>query len=424
MDREDHEALLELTLWQDNMRQAWRTVKANDGAAGVDGKDIAQTAQHLRRHWPKIAQQLRRGQYRPGAIRQVQIPKPDGGIRVLGIPNVQDRLIQQALLQVLQERFEPQMSAHSYGYRPGRNAQQAVLAAQALVKGGKRWAVDIDLKDFFNQIDHDILLREVGRQVLDKRLRRLLALYLRAPTRDAQGQQRKRLKGVPQGAPLSPLLSNIYLDLLDKELERRGVSFVRYADDIAIYAGSQQAAQRLYQGVVGWLREHLKLEVNPDKSGVGPTDDSGLLGYRIRSDASLQLAPRTIQRYKQRVRQHWNARGSLRAKEQRKQWLMYLRGWANYFGLVGAWWQLQALSGWTRRHMRKFAWQRWHNAKGRRKALQRLGLTGRILGMASSRLGAWALAAHAVLQRALPNARLRQWNFLTPSDLVTPPGVH
>lgn len=423
MDTEDHEGLLELTLWQDNMRQAWRTVKANDGAAGVDGKDIAQTAQHLRRHWPKIAQQLRRGRYRPGAIRQVQIPKPDGGSRTLGIPNVQDRLIQQALLQVLQERFDPGMSAHSYGYRPGRSAQQAVLAARALVQGGKRWVVDIDLKDFFNQIDHDILLREVGKQVLDTRLRRLLALYLRAPTRDAQGHKRKRHKGVPQGAPLSPLLSNIYLDLLDKELERRGVAFVRYADDIAIYAGSQQAAQRIYEGVVGWLREHLRLEVNPAKSGVGPTDDSGLLGYRIGSDASLQLAPRSIQRYKQRVRQHWDARASLSAHERRAQWLLYLRGWANYFALVSVPRTLQALSGWTRRHLRKFAWQRWHNASGRRRALQRLGLNGRILGMASSRLGAWALAGQAVLHRALPNARLRQWKLLTPSDLVYPQGV-
>lgn len=420
MDTEDHEGLLELMLWPDNMREAWRSVRANDGAAGVDGKDIAQTALHLKQHWPRIALQIRRGQYRPGAIREVQIPKPDGGTRTLGIPNVQDRLIQQALLQVLQERFDAEMSPHSYGYRPGRNAQQAVLAAQAMVRQGRRWVVDIDLKDFFNQIDHDILLREIGEEVIDRRLRRLIALYLRAPTRDAQGQQRKRRKGVPQGAPLSPLLSNIYLDLLDKELERRGVSFVRYADDIAIYAGSQQAAERIYESVVRWLREHLKLEVNPEKSGVGPTDGSSLLGYRIDGDGGLHLAPKTVQRYKQRVREHWNARRSLAADEQRQQWLLFIRGWTNYFGLVTAKRELKQLSGWARRHMRKFMWQRWHNAKGRRKALARLGLTGRILGMASSRLGAWTLAGHVVLQRALPNARLRQWNFLTPSDLVMP----
>jgi RNA-directed DNA polymerase len=265
MDTEDHEGLLELMLWSDNMRQAWRVVKANDGAAGADGKDIAQTAQHLKQHWPKIARQIRRGQYRPGPIREVQIPKPDGRQRTLGIPNVQDRLIQQALLQVLQESFDALMSPHSYGYRPGRSAHQAIGAAQALVRQGKRWVVDIDLKDFFNQIDHDILLREVGKQVIDAKLRRLIALYLRAPTRDAQGQQRKRQRGVPQGAPLSPLLSNVYLDLLDQELQRRGVAFVRYADDIAIFAGSQQAAERIYESVVQWLRKHLKLEVNTEK---------------------------------------------------------------------------------------------------------------------------------------------------------------
>lgn len=420
MDTEDHEGLLELMLWSDNMRQAWRVVKANDGAAGADGKDIAQTAQHLKQHWPTIARQIRRGQYRPGPIRQVQIPKPDGGQRTLGIPNVQDRLIQQALLQVLQERFDALMSPHSYGYRPGRNAHQAIEAAQALVRQGKRWVVDIDLKDFFNQIDHDILLREVGRQVVDTKLRRLIALYLRAPTRDAQGQQRKRPRGVPQGAPLSPLLSNVYLDLLDQELQSRGVAFVRYADDIAIFAGSQQAAQRIYESVVQWLRKHLKLEVNTEKSGVGPTDDSSLLSYRIHSNGSLRVAAKAMERYKQRVREHWNARRSMTLDEHRRQWQQFVRGWTHYFGLVTYVSALEPLCGWTRRHMRKFMWQRWHNAKGRRNALERLGLRGRILCMASSRLGAWALSKQAVLHRALPKWRLAEWGFLTPSDLIGP----
>lgn len=420
MDTEDHEGLLELMLWADNMHQAWRVVKANDGAAGVDGKDIAQTRQHLQRHWPTIARQLRRGKYRPGAIREVKIPKPDGGERTLGIPNVQDRLIQQALLQVLQDRLDAQMSPHSYGYRPGRNAHQAIRAAQAFVLQGKRWVVDIDLKDFFNQIDHDILLREVGKEVIDPKVLKLIALFLRAPTRDAQGQQRKRLKGVPQGAPLSPLLSNVYLDLLDQELERRGVSFVRYADDIAIFVGSQQAGERIYESVVQWLRKHLRLEVNPAKSGVGPTDGSSLLGYRIRSDGSLHVAAKAVARYKQRVREHWNGRNSVTLQEQRERWQQFVRGWSNYFSLVTAKRAMKLLSGWTRRHMRKFMWQRWHNRAGRRNALQRLGLSGRILGMASSRLGAWPLSANAVLQRSLPNARLTEWGFLTPSDLVGP----
>jgi len=418
MDTQDHEGLLEQMLWADNMRQAWRVVKANDGAAGVDGKDIAQTRQHLKRHWPTIAGQLRGGKYRPGAIREVHIPKPNGGQRTLGIPNVQDRLIQQALLQILQPRLDARMSPHSYGYRPGRSAHQAIRAAQAHVRQGKRWVVDIDLKDFFNQIDHDILMREVGKEVIDRKLLKLIAQYLRAPTRDAQGQQRKRGRGVPQGAPLSPLLSNVYLDLLDQELERRGVSFVRYADDIAIFAGSQQAGERIYEGVVQWLRKHLKLEVNTDKSGVGPTDDSSLLGYRIDGEGGLHVAAKAIERYKQKVREHWSARRSITLREQRQQWQQFVRGWSDYFSLASARSALDGLSGWTRRHMRKYFWQRWHNRAGRRNALQRLGLRGRILGMASSRLGAWALSAHAVLQRALTNARLATWGFLTPSDLA------
>jgi RNA-directed DNA polymerase len=422
MDTEDHEGLLELMLWPDNMHQAWRVVKANDGAAGVDGKDIEQTRRHLQQHWATIARQIRCGQYRPGAIREVQIPKAGGGQRTLGIPNVQDRLIQQGLLQVLQERLDANMSAHSYGYRPGRNAHQAIRAAQAMVRQGKRWVVDIDLKDFFNQIDHDILLREVGKEVLEPKLLKLIARYLRAPSRDAQGQQRKRRKGVPQGAPLSPLLSNVYLDLLDQELERRGVTFVRYADDIAIFAGSQQAAERIYEGVVQWLRKHLRLEVNTDKSGVGPTDDSSLLGYRIASDGSLHVAAKALERYKQRVREHWSARRNATWEEQRLQWGQFVRGWSNYFSLVTWASALKLLSGWTRRHMRKYMWQRWHNREGRRNALLRLGLRGRILGMASSRLGAWPLAANAVLQRSLTNARLAAWGFFTPSDLARPTG--
>lgn len=419
-DTEDHDGLLELTLWADNMRQAWRAVKANDGAAGPDGKDIAQTALHLKQHWPRVAEQIRRGLYRPGPIREVQIPKPNGGQRTLGIPNVQDRLIQQALLQVLQPRFDAQMSRYSFAYRPGRNAHQAIRTAQALVRQGKCWVVDIDLKDFFNQIDHDILMREVKRQVVDRKLRKLIALYLRAPTRDAQGQQRKRRKGVPQGAPLSPLLSNVYLNLLDQELEHRGVSFVRYADDIAIFAGSEQAAERIYESVVQWLSKHLKLEVNRDKSGIGPTDDSSLLGYRVHRDGRLQLAPKAAERYKERVRQQWNARAGGSFQEVRQRWQDFVRGWSNYFGLVTSPGLLDRLSGWTRRHMRKYMWQRWHNRKGRRNALQRLGLRGRILGIASSRLGAWPLSGHPALQGSLTNARLASWGLLTPSDLVRP----
>jgi RNA-directed DNA polymerase len=411
---EDEHSQLELMLLRPNMQRAWKAVKANDGAAGVDGKTIAQTREQLKRHWPQTAAQLRRGRYRPAAVREVLIPKADGRQRTLGIPTVQDRLIQQAMLQVLDEEFDPAMSAHSYGFRRGRSAHDALRAASGHVAAGKGWVVDIDLKDFFNQIDHDILMREVSRKVWDKRVLKLIGGYLRAPMQSADGTRQGRVKGVPQGGPLSPLLSNIYLDMLDKELERRGVAFVRYADDVAIFAGSPRAAQRIYEGVVKWLSAELKLQVNADKSGVGPSDEGGLLGYRIESDGELSVAPKALEKMKQRVRQLWDGRQSVTLAQLRQQWREYIVGWWNYFALAEPSRSLRGIGGWIRRHMRKYFWLRWHNRQGRRNALERLGVTGRSLGVAGSRRGAWRMARHAVLQQALKTVRLHRWGLSIP----------
>ncbi len=418
MEKEEEHRQLELILLRTNMQRAWKAVKANDGAAGVDGKTIAQTHEQLRRHWPQIAQRVREGSYRPAAVREVQIPKADGRMRTLGIPTVQDRVIQQAMLQVLQDEFDPTMSPHSYGYRPGKSAHDALRAASAYVVQGKGWVVDIDLKDFFNQIDHDILMREVGRRVRDKRVLKLIGRYLRAPMHTAQGTQEPRRRGVPQGGPLSPLLSNIYLDGLDKELQSRGVAFVRYADDIAIFAGSPRSAQRIYDSVVQWLRTHRKLEVNAGKSGVGPSEESALLGYRIQKDGKLSVAPKALDKLKRSIRQMWDARWSIPLAQRREKWGQYIVGWWNYFGLIDPERCLRGVGGWARRHMRKYFWQRWHNRKGRRNALDRLGITGRSLGMASSRRGAWRLARHPTLQQALPTARLRRWGLFIPWELA------
>lgn len=405
---------LEAVLESSNLRGAWRAVKANAGAGGVDGRDIEQTRAHLKVHWEAIAQKLAAGRYRPGAVRAHAIPKASGGERVLGIPNVQDRLIQQAILQVLTPVFDGQMSEHSYGFRPGRSAHQALEAARGFVAAGKRWVVDIDLKSFFDEVNHDKLMHRVAREVRDKRLLRLIADYLRAPLRLPDGSQKARDRGTPQGGPLSPLLANIYLHPLDCELQRRGVAFVRYADDIAIFVQSERAAKRVLASVTEWIEKELKVEVNRDKSGTGRSEDTQLLGFRIHEDAMLSVAQRALTGLKTKVRQLWDARRPWRLEELRRSWRRYIDGWWNYFGYADRNAQVLRLSGWIRRHMRKYFWLRWHDRKGRAQALRRLGVRGRGLGVASCRRGAWPMSRHVVVQQALRTAQLSRAGFALP----------
>jgi RNA-directed DNA polymerase len=415
------EGTLESVLEAQNLKRAWKVVKANAGAAGVDGRDIQQTRSHLKAHWERIAQKLKAGQYRPGAIRAVPIPKANGGTRTLGIPNVQDRLIQQAILQVLSPVFEPGMSEHSYGFRPGRSAHDAVDAARAYVAAGKTWVVDIDLKSFFDQINHDKLMHAVACQVRNKTLLKLIGDYLRAPMQEPDGSKRARGSGTPQGGPLSPLLANIYLHPLDVELDKRGVAFVRYADDIAIFAGSERAAKRLLASVVKWLEEELKIEVNRDKSGTGPSDQTQLLGFRIHRKGEVSIAPKAIERLKAQVRDLWERRRHRTEDELKRCWRSYIEGWWNYFGYANWQAEVRRLSGWIRRHMRKYYWQRWHNPKGRANALRRLGVRGRGVGVAWSRRGAWPMASHVVVQQALKTARLNRAGFGLPWELASRP---
>ena len=415
------EVTLESVLEAQNMRRAWKAVKANAGAAGVDGRDIEQTQVHLKAHWAGIADKLRAGQYRPGAIREVRIPKANGGTRVLGIPNVQDRLIQQALLQQLTPVFDPGMSAHSYGFRPGRSAHDAIAAARAYVAAGKTWVVDIDLKNYFDQINHDKLMHAVSRKVRDKRLLKLIGACLRAPMRAADGRQSARHQGTPQGGPLSPLLANIYLHPLDEELAKRGVAFVRYADDIAIFAASERAAQRILVSVTKWIEGELKLEVNHDKSGTGPSQETQLLGFRIHRKGEVSIAPKAIERLKEKVREIWERRRHRTEDELKTCWRSTIDGWWNYFGYANWQAEVRRLSGWIRRHMRKYFWQRWHNPKGRANALRRLGVRGRGVGVSWSRRGAWPMACHVVVQQALKTSRLNHWGFGLPWELAGKP---
>jgi group II intron reverse transcriptase/maturase len=332
----------------------------------------------------------------------------------LGIPNVQDRVIQQALLQVLSPIFEKDFSSHSYGYRPGRSAHDAVKAAQGYVQDGKTWVVDVDISAFFDEVDHDILMARVGRKLRDKQVLRLIGAYLRAPLR-REGRDEQRRQGTPQGGPLSPLLANIYLDVLDQELERRGVSFCRYADDVAVFVTRERSGERILESLTAWIAKHLKLRV---KSGIGRPWNGKFLGFRLLSDGRIAPGKSSLERLKDMVREAWNARRSVPLDERVRHWQARIRGWWNYFCLCEVRGEIHALEGWMRRHMRKYFWQRWHNRQGRLNALKRLNAQPYHLKQASGSVGAWRKARSPMLQTVLDKARLRRWGLYVPSDLA------
>jgi RNA-directed DNA polymerase len=409
---------LEAVLEKENLRRAWKAVEANDGAPGVDGMDIERSKAYLREHWEKIEAKLLAGRYQPGAVKAVEIPKASGGTRMLGIPNVLDRVIQQAIHQRLSPEWEPGFSEHSHGFRPGRSGHGAVREAQSYIQAGKKWVVDIDLKSFFDRVNHDRLMSQVAKKVRDKRLLRLIGDYLRAPRQNADGSRQERGEGTPQGGPLSPLLANIYLDPLDKELEKRGLAFVRYADDVAIFASSERAAQRILERVIKWIEKELKLEVNRQKSGSGPSSGSSLLGFRLYEDGRVGVSPKAIEQMKGRVRELWEGRQNRTSEQLRDQWQNYIRGWWNYFALADWRREVENRTRWIRRHMRKCFWFRWRTPRGRLKALRRLGIKGRALGNAYCSNGGWAMAAHVTVQTALSNQVLRRYGFIIPWDFA------
>jgi RNA-directed DNA polymerase len=413
MNQMNMEAILEM----ENMRAAYRVVRANDGAPGIDGMRVKEFGLSFARRWEVMRDKLKEGTYEPAPVLGVEIPKPNGGQRLLGIPSVQDRVIQQAMHQVMSPHFERKFSVHSYGFRPGRSAHDAVRAAREFIAEGKRWVVDIDLKAFFDQVDHDILMREVRKEVAERNVLKLIGKYLKAAMVTG-GERRRRDKGTPQGGPLSPLLANIYLDPLDKELERRGLSFVRYADDIAIYVSSPRAGERVLASITQWLARELKLEVNQEKSRSGSCDGSSLLGFKIDRSGTISVAPKAITRLKDKVRELWDARQSKTSNELRDQWRRYIDGWWNYYRLSEEKWTPINVGKWIRRHIRKAFWQRWHCPAGRKRALKRLGVRGRLLRLAHSSVGAWRMAAHAVMNTALSVRKLQQYRLDVPWDFA------
>jgi len=418
-----YETMMEAVVADENHASALAAVKRNHGAAGMDRMATAQLEPHLQANWWILKDKLLKGTYVPAPVRRVEIPKPSGGTRMLGIPTVQDRFIQQLLLQALTPIFDPQFSEHSYGFRPGRSAQDAVRAAQQYAQEGKDWVVDIDITKFFDHVNHDILMGRIGQVIRDKRVLHLIGKYLRRGAM-VDGLVEASVEGTPQGGPLSPLLANIYLDALDKELEKRGHRFCRYADDCNIYVGSQTAAERTLASIQGWIEKHLRLKVNAAKSGTGRVWERKFLGFRLDRKKRIGIAPESLERFKGKVREMWNGRRSRTSTQLRDEWSRYVRGWwepplgGQYFQLAAVRRPIQELEPWVRRHIRKCFWLRWHDRAGRLRRLRHLGLRGPPLGVATSRRGAWGVAKQPELHRALNNATLRRYGFLLPSDLA------
>ena len=417
-----YEELMEEVVADGNVGRALQAVKRNRGAAGIDRMKTTELEGHLKRHWSKIRSKLLAGTYAVTPVKQVEIAKPNGGVRKLGIPTVQDRFIQQLLLQVLSPIFEPGFSESSWGFRPGRSAHDAVRATQGYALSGKNWVVDLDIEKFFDRVHHDILMRRISAVIRDKRVLKLIGRYLRSGIL-VEGVVIRQVEGTPQGGPLSPLLANIYLDPLDRELEKRGHSFCRYADDCNVYVGSEATANRLIRTLPKWIEKHLRLRVNASKSGIGRTWERGFLGFRMTREGKIEVAPDRLERFRVRVRQLWETRQSLTSQQLRDQWQRYLKGWWNYYRL--AQWRRPVfdLEGWIRRHMRKCFWLRWHNWRGRLNALVRLGIQPSHARSANCSRGAWHMARHAVVNMALKNATLRRHGFLLPSDLARRTGM-
>lgn len=383
--------LLEAALARQNLQLAWKRVKANKGAAGVDGLDIEQTAAVLKLRWPSIRQALLAGRYRPSPVRKVMIPKPDGSQRELGIPTVTDRLIQQALLQVMQPLIDPTFSNHSYGFRPGRNAHQAVKAARAFVQSGKRVVVDVDLSKFFDRVNHDILMDRLRKRVNDAGLLRLVRAYLNAGIMDG-GVVSERHLGTPQGGPLSPLLANVMLDEVDKALEGRGYNFARYADDCNVYVGSKKAGER----VMAYLRKlyaGLKLQINEAKSAVASAFGRKFLGYELwvakGKEVKLAVSKKALHNFKTRIRQ-LTRRSCGRSMQQIAESLRpYLLGWKAYFALAQTPSAFKALGEWMRHRLRAIQLQQWRRPKTILREMLALGATQTVAKRVSGNSRCW-----------------------------------
>jgi len=398
--------LMDAVVERGNLMLAYQRVVKNKGACGVDGVGVGEFKDHLKRHWPAIKAKLKGGSYIPSAVRRVDIPKPQGGTRTLGIPTLTDRLIQQALHQVLSPIFEADFSESSYGFRPGKNAHQAVKAAQQFVAEGRRVVVDMDLEKFFDRVNHDLLMEKLSKKIDDGRVLQLIRRYLEAGMM-AEGAVSPRTEGTPQGGPLSPLLSNILLTGLDRELERRGHAFCRYADDCNIYVRSQQAGERVMASLSRFLVERLKLTVNTAKSAVAHPWKRKFLGYSLtwHKRPRLKIAPTSYQRLETRIREVLKGAQGRRLTTVITELNPILRGWMAYFKLNETKKALEELDGWIRHKLRCILWRQWKRPYTRAKNLMKAGLTEeRAFRSAFNQRGPWWNSGASHMNQAFPKS--------------------
>src|SRR5438477_1924655 len=414
------EHLMEAICDSDNLETALRAVVRNKGAPGVDGITVQQLPGILKARWSEIENQLLQGRYQPQPVRRVRIPKPAGGTRNLGIPTVIDRVIQQAVLQRLQPQWDPTFSEHSFGFRPGRSAHQAVAQAQACVIEGYRFVVDIDLARFFDRVNHDRLMAAVAARVSDRRVLRLIRGYLTTGVLDG-GLFEESREGTPQGGPLSPLLSNLVLDELDRELERRGHRFVRYADDCNIYVRSEKAGRRVMASLTRFIEWRLKLQINTEKSAVARPWHRSFLGFTVKEDSVFRrcIADKAVTRFKDRVRELTRRHRGVSLEKMIADLNPVCAGWAGYFGF-SQWRELPSLDGWIRRRLRCVVWVQWKTRGQRYRELRRLNVPERSASAAIfSPKGPWRLSFSEALHRALTKARFRRLGLLSMEKLAS-----
>jgi RNA-directed DNA polymerase len=417
----DMTQLMERVIERSNMAQALKRVERNKGAAGVDDMPVDDLRSHLKNQWPKVKEQLLNGSYRPKPVRRVEIPKPGGsGVRKLGIPTVLDRLIQQALGQVLNPIFDPGFSDSSYGFRSGRSTHQAVQQARAQVESGKRWVVDMDLEKFFDRVNHDILMARIARKVKDKRVLLLIRRYLQAGILE-NGLITASKEGTPQGGPLSPLLSNILLDDLDKELESRGLAFCRYADDCNIYVRSRRAGERVLASITSFLERRLKLKVNQEKSAVARPWERKFLGYSmtVQLKPRLKVAEQSVKRFKEKLKEAFHrGRGRNLGKFIEQELNPVLRGWGNYFILAEVRTTFEELDGWIRRRLRALLWRQWKRNYTRAAKLMKRGLVkDRALKSSMNGRGSWWNSGASHMNEAYPKSYFDKAGLISLLDL-------
>src|ERR1700674_613212 len=388
-----------------NLKEALRQVRGNKGSAGVDRMTVDQLGDYLKQHWLVIREQLLNGTYEPKLVRRVEITKPDGGKRKLGIPTVLDRFIQQAVMQVLQRQGDRTFSDCSYGFRPGRSAHQAVAQAQQYIADGHGWCVDLDLEKFFDRVNHDKLMGQIAKRIEDRRLLKLIRAFLNAGVME-NGLLSPSVEGTPQGGPLSPLLSNIVLDELDQELERRGHRFVRYADDCNIYVRSERAGQRVMESITHFITQKLKLKVNETKSAVARPQERKFLGFSFTAgpDTKRTITPKSLERFKQRIREITRRAKGVSMTTTMEELAPYMRGWRGYFAFCETPEVLIALTRWVRLRLRAALWRQWKTPRRRRAALAALRISGELRNTASSGRGPWPIARSKALCFGLSNA--------------------